>query len=93
MVCLRESKQVAVDLSINTPREIGQANCITARYDGGISNIPQYRTGVVVSSQASKFEKKIDIASTLLARDYKGLGNQNGNAIIEGIDNGEIRNK
>lgn len=41
---------------------------------------------VLLSGQASKFEKKINIASTLLARDYKGLGNQPGNAIIERVD-------
>ncbi len=38
---------------------------------------------VLLSCQASKFDKKIDIAGALLARDYKGLGNQAGNAIIE----------
>lgn len=38
---------------------------------------------VLLSNQASKFEKKLEIASTLLARDYKGLGNQAGNAVIE----------
>jgi len=28
------------------------------------------------------FEKETDIATTLMARDYKGLANQRGNAVI-----------
>lgn len=35
------------------------------------------------SQQCSKFDKKTDIANTLLARDYKGFGNQSMNGIIE----------
>ena len=37
----------------------------------------------MVSKQCSCFDKEIDIASTLLARDYKGFGNQGMNACIE----------
>lgn len=37
----------------------------------------------LVSNKAEKFEKQIDVASTLLARDYKGFGNQASNAVIE----------
>ncbi len=47
---LERERKKTIDLSTNNPREIEQANCITARYDGGISNIPQYRTGVVEQS-------------------------------------------
>lgn len=42
----RESK-LGIDLSINKPEVIDRANCITARYDGGISTIQKYRTGVI----------------------------------------------
>ena len=42
----RETK-FAIDLSINEPREIDQANCIMARQDRGISNYKQVGTGVV----------------------------------------------
>lgn len=35
------------------------------------------------SQQCSKFDKKTDTANTLLARDYKGFGNQSMNGIIE----------
>ena len=45
----RESNRKTIDLSLNDPREIDVANCITARYDGGVSSIKQYRTGVVES--------------------------------------------
>ena len=38
---------------------------------------------MLLSNQAQKFERKIDIANTLLARDYKGFGNQAMNGIIE----------
>lgn len=35
------------------------------------------------SNQCSKFDKEIDVANTLLARDYKGFGNQAMNGVIE----------
>ena len=38
---------------------------------------------VLVSSKGEKFEKEIDTANTLLARDYKGFGNQATNAVIK----------
>ena len=31
---------------------------------------------VLLSAQGTRFEKKIDICNTLMARDYKGMGNQ-----------------
>ena len=37
----------------------------------------------LVSKQCSQFDKKTDIANTLLARDYKGFGNQAMNGVIE----------
>jgi len=36
-----------------------------------------------LSNQGTIAEKKIDIANTLLARDYKGFGNQPMNGVIE----------
>ena len=38
---------------------------------------------VLLSYQGTKFERKTDIANCLMARDYKGLGNQIGNGVIE----------
>ena len=37
----------------------------------------------IVSNCGEKFEKEIDVANTLLARDYKGFGNQGMNAVVE----------
>lgn len=34
------------------------------------------------SKQCSQFEKETDVANTLLARDYKGFGNQPMNGVI-----------
>ena len=36
----------------------------------------------LVSNQCSTFDKEIDVANTLLARDYKGFGNQSMNGVI-----------
>lgn len=43
LLCIEEG----IDLSINDPRKIDIANCITAKYDGGISSLRHYRTGIV----------------------------------------------
>jgi len=39
--------------------------------------------GGVISKQGKKLEKVTDICSTLLARDYKGFGNQGMTGVIE----------
>lgn len=49
---------------------------------GGGQREPKIVCGLV-SSKAEKFEKEIDIANTLLARDYKGFENQAMNAVIK----------
>lgn len=38
---------------------------------------------VLLSEQGRRFEKKTDIATCLMARDYKGFGNQAANGVIE----------
>ena len=38
---------------------------------------------VLLKNQGSELEKKTDIATTLMARDYKGFGNQATNGVIE----------
>lgn len=90
LLCIEEG----IDLSINDPRKINIANCITAKYDGGISSLKHYRTGVIeelnggatgiiLSNKGNRFEKITDICLTLLARDYKGFGNQAMTGVIE----------
>ena len=49
---------------------------------GGGQREPKIITGLV-SNKGEKFEKEIDTANTLLARDYKGFGNQAMNAVIK----------
>ena len=49
---------------------------------GGGQREPKIVTSLV-SNKGEKFEKEIDTANTLLARDYKGFGNQAMNAVIK----------
>ena len=49
---------------------------------------PESRTcrqteAVLLSGQGTKFEKITNVATCLMARDYKGLGNQMGNGVLE----------
>lgn len=46
----------------------------------------------IVSQKCEKFEKITDTALTLLARDYKGFGNQTANAVIIGASRGRNPN-
>jgi DNA (cytosine-5)-methyltransferase 1 len=38
---------------------------------------------VLLSNQGTKLEKKTDVATCLMARDYKGFGNQSMNGVVE----------
>ena len=38
---------------------------------------------VILKNKGTEFEKKTDIATCLMARDYKGFGNQGGNGVLE----------
>ena len=46
------------------------------------NNTPHIITGLV-SNKGEKFERETEYANTLLARDYKGFGNQSMNAVIQ----------
>lgn len=39
--------------------------------------------GILLSSQATKIDKAVNVANTLMARDYKGFGNQSMNGVLE----------
>lgn len=39
--------------------------------------------GILLSNQGKKFEKETETASTLMARDYKGFGNQTSTGVLE----------
>lgn len=43
----------------------------------------RFRQGVIVSQQCTKIEKLADCACTIMARDFKGFGNQGMNAVVE----------
>lgn len=45
------------------------------------------KAAVLLKNQDSEFWKYTDIATTLLARDWKGFANQPSNAIIEVFNN------
>ena len=47
------------------------------------SAISKQMEPVLLKSQGSEFSKFTDIANTLMARDYKGFGNQSMNGVIE----------
>lgn len=47
------------------------------------SQICGQRETLLLSNQATQIEKQIDVATTLVARDYKGFGNQPMNGVIE----------
>ena len=46
---------------------------------------------MLLSQKGARFEKKIDVANTLLARDYKGFGNQSMNGCLSTME--KITNK
>ena len=39
--------------------------------------------GILLSNKGKKFEGKTDTARTLMARDYKGFGNQTATGVLE----------
>lgn len=67
---------IPVDLSLNFPRKLKIANCITAREDRSVSNLQHVGNGVLISTQLNyRRVEKINntIVKTIEARDYKGF--------------------
>jgi DNA (cytosine-5)-methyltransferase 1 len=88
------------DSTINDPNVRDVSNAILARYDAGIMNHksvglavaePQEQQPILVKNQATEYTRTVDTANTLMARDWKGFGNQDMIAIVESekIDNAE----
>ena len=74
-------KNFNYDFSKNQLGSIENNNSFTKRVSEGtavLESIP-----ILVSKKGEKFDKKINEANTLLARDYKGFGNQTMNAVIQ----------
>ena len=80
-----------IDKSLNQTKCIDVANFLTTREDRGISNrksegtaVMEYVDHTVLLTKCGEcFEKQTEYANTLLARDYKGFGNQPMNAVIK----------
>ena len=53
-------------------------NCV-----GGGGQEPKIIQSAILSNKAERFEKISDVANTILARDYKGFGNQGMTGVIE----------
>ena len=74
----------------SAPRERERENKPNANNGFGEVNINLHQngnseriTGVLLSDKGTKLERKTNIASTLLARDYKGFGNQAMTGVVE----------
>lgn len=48
----------------------------------GSDSVKEIRQGAIVTNQAKHIDHFTDYANTLMARDYKGFGNQGMNAVI-----------
>ena len=78
-------KQKLADKIINSLKEKSVSN--TVRAGGEAHSIDTLGTwcsqGVIVSKCCTQLNKTTNIAPTIMARDYKGFGNQNMLAIVE----------
>ena len=80
------AEQTCVDGTINKPKQREVANCIKARCDAEISNLRRTETlllKVMFDKTIEPTASKIDVSTTIMARDYKGLNNYGTNGVIE----------
>ena len=86
----------AVDGTLGNPKAKEVASSIIARYDAGIQNKPKWGTmyfekcdPVILTGMGSESDdrepgiRETDVATTLLARDYKGLDNYGSNGVLQ----------
>ena len=87
-----KGQRACCDSTINDPNVKDISNAIIARYDAGIMNHksvglavaePQEPQSILVKNQATEYTRTVDTANTLMARDWKGFGNQDMVAIVE----------
>lgn len=78
-------EKVTCDGTTNKPKEIDVMNCIKARIDAGITNFQSEGGGCQTCLMNRTRIERIDneVSNTLMARDYKGFGNQSMNGVIE----------
>lgn len=75
-------RQTCIDGTINKPWQREVANVSKRNMTVEYQTCGQTET-LLLSNQATRIEKQIDVATTLMARDYKGFGNQLMNGVIE----------
>ena len=69
---------------LDLPRPVG-GDWQSHNNKSGKQNGRQLHKGVVVSKCGKVIERETDIAMTLMARDYKGFGNQSTTGVLEWI--------
>ncbi len=79
-------EKVTCDGTTNKPKEIDVMNTICARYDNGISSRKSEggggcRTCLMNRNRIEKIDN--EVSNTLMARDYKGFGNQTMDGVVE----------
>jgi DNA (cytosine-5)-methyltransferase 1 len=77
-------RQSKISSSLSSNRLCKYPSCKRLQGAGKLcENECRYREPVLLSNQGESFESKTDIATCLMARDYKGFGNQVSNGVIE----------
>lgn len=87
-----KGQRACCDSTINDPNVKDVSNAILSRYNAGIMNHksvglavaePQEQQTILVKNQATEYTRTVDTANTLMARDWKGFGNQDMVAVVE----------
>lgn len=73
----------SVETALNLSRLMGGEYSELTPHEKRNSPVRQLHTGIIVSEKGRKLGKCTDTASTLMARDYKGFGNQEMTGVIE----------
>lgn len=77
-------RQTDVALTEQSANQLKEKSQTVSRQDMTQESATCGRTEtVLLKEQATEIDRKIDIATTLMARDYKGFGNQSMNGVIE----------
>ena len=68
---------------MSSPLEKSESQTVSRQDTTQESATYRQTEAVLLSNQGTKFEKITEVANCLMARDYKGFGNQVGNGVIE----------
>lgn len=90
----RERERVNKDVTCQSTNQKSSTEQIVSQQDMmAVSAQSKSIEPVLLSQKAGKLEKFVDVASTLLARDYKGFGNQATTGVIESRNENQKDNK